>query len=206
MFLNYFRAPKPWESLTQEPRPGMRSSRWISQNSSENVIEYHICKNFKNHNWRRHQHHQGWDHKLLHWRGCQSTWGFRLFSQIRWWSWREPENPGKQCKSYESKLIKYFLWTVCDQNQQNFHKQGDDLGNVTEVQLRWRTLAGFSTAAEQKMSGQVTHEKIWQIILMNWNILQMMFELFNDYYGLPDYADEVLDIIYDSHFTNPSSS
>ena len=56
------------------------------------------------------------------------------------------------------------------------------------------------------MSGQVTHEKIWQIILMNLNILQMMFELFNDYYGLPDYADEVLDIIYDSHFTNPSSS
>ena len=41
---------------------------------------------------------------------------------------------------------------------------------------------------------------------MNLNILQMMFELFNDYYGLPDYADEVLDIIYDSHFTNPSSS
>ena len=25
----------------------------------------------------------------------------------------------------------------------------------------------------------------------NLNILQMMFELFNDYYGLPDYADEV---------------
>ena len=41
---------------------------------------------------------------------------------------------------------------------------------------------------------------------MNLNILQMMFELFNNYYGLPDYADEVLDIIYDSHFTNPSSS
>ena len=33
--------------------------------------------------------------------------------------------------------------------------QGEDLGNVTEVQLRWRTLAGFSTAAEKKMSGQV---------------------------------------------------
>jgi len=51
---------------------------------------------------------------------------------------------------------------------------GEDLGNVTEVQLRWRTLAGFSTAAEQKMSGQ------------------MMFELFNNYYGLPDYADEFI--------------
>merc|ERR1712037_945314 len=33
---------------------------------------------------------------------------------------------------------------------------------------------GFSTAAEQKMSGQ------------------MMFELFNNYYGLPDYADEFI--------------
>jgi len=57
---------------------------------------------------------------------------------------------------------------------ENLKIQGDDLGNVTEVQLRWRTLAGFSTAAEQKMSGQ------------------MMFELFNDYYGLPDYADEFI--------------
>ena len=87
-----------------------------------------------------------------------------------------------------------------------FPHTGRRLGNVTEVQLRWRTLAGFSTAAEQKMSGQVIHLKIWQIILMNLNILQMMFELFNDYYGLPDYADEVLDIIPDSHFTNFSSS
>ena len=95
------------------------------------------------------------------------------------------------------------LWS---KSTDNSHKQGDDLGNVTEVQLRWRTLAGFSTAAEQKMSGQVTYEKIWQTILMNLNILQMMFELFNDYYGLPDYADEVLDIIPDSHFTNFSSS
>ena len=80
------------------------------------------------------------------------------------------------------------LWS---KSTDNSHKQGDDLGNVTEVQLRWRTLAGFSTAAEQKMSGQVTYEKIWQTILMNLNILQMMFELFNGYYGLPDYADEV---------------
>merc|ERR1711936_1133701 len=58
---------------------------------------------------------------------------------------------------------------------ENLKIQGsEDLGNVTEVQLRWRTLAGFSTAAEQKMSGQ------------------MMFELFNNYYGLPDYADEFI--------------
>ena len=28
----------------------------------------------------------------------------------------------------------------------------------------------------------------------------MMFELFNDYYGLPDYADEVLDIIRNNLF------
>ena len=46
MFLDYFRAPKPWESLTQEPRPGMRSSRWRSQNSSKNVTKYHIRKIF----------------------------------------------------------------------------------------------------------------------------------------------------------------
>ena len=39
MFLDYFRAPKPWESLTQEPRPGMRSSRWRSQNSSERMSQ-----------------------------------------------------------------------------------------------------------------------------------------------------------------------
>merc|ERR1712107_105562 len=32
---------------------------------------------------------------------------------------------------------------------ENLKIKGDDLGNVTEVQLRWRTLAGFSTAAER---------------------------------------------------------
>jgi len=54
--------------------------------------------------------------------------------------------------------------------------EGEDLvGNVTEVQLRWRTLAGFSTDAEQKMSGQA------------------MFELYREYYGSgPDYADEFI--------------
>ena len=139
MFLDYFRAPKPWESLTQEPRPGMRSLRWESQNSSENVTEYHISKNFKNHNWHRHQHHQGWDHKLLHWRGCQSTWGFRLLPQIRWWSWRESENPGKQCKNYESKFIKYFLWTVCDQNQ---------LTIFTNRETTWETWQKSNCAGE----------------------------------------------------------
>merc|ERR1712192_155667 len=57
----------------------------------------------------------------------------------------------------------------------NLKIEVDDVGNVTEVQLRWRTLAGFSTDAEQKMSGQA------------------MFELYREYYsGPPDYADEFI--------------
>ena len=48
------------------------------------------------------------------------------------------------------------------------------MGSVSAVQQRWRTLAGFSTEAEVKMSGQ------------------QVFELFYKYYGIPDYADEVV--------------
>jgi len=58
------------------------------------------------------------------------------------------------------------------------------LGNVTEVQLRWRTLAGFSTDAEQKMSGQA------------------MFELYREYYALPDYADEFIRAALFGNFWN----
>ena len=69
------------------------------------------------------------------------------------------------------------------------------MGNVTEVQLRWRTLAGFSTDAEQKMSGQVIFylKKFPARNLVHFlTLLQAMFELYREYYsGPPDYADEV---------------
>lgn len=52
--------------------------------------------------------------------------------------------------------------------------QGGNVGSVSAVQQRWRTLAGFSTEAEVKMSGQP------------------VFELFYKYYGIPDYADELV--------------
>jgi len=46
------------------------------------------------------------------------------------------------------------------------------VGGLANVQLRWRTIDGFSREADKKMAGQP------------------MFELYRAYYGIHDYADE----------------
>jgi len=51
---------------------------------------------------------------------------------------------------------------------------GEEVAIGINVNLPFRTLAGFSVAAESKMKGQ------------------QMFEMYKDYYGAPDYADKFI--------------
>jgi len=59
-------------------------------------------------------------------------------------------------------------------NGDSLKVDGVDVGSVFDVNLRYRTLAGFSVEAESKMKGQE------------------MFEMYKAYYGKADYADRFI--------------
>jgi len=87
--------------------------------------------------------------------------------------------------------IKVGTTSLCSSPNAQFHnesgcftKDGGDVliqkegntkmpvGGLADAPLKWRTINGFSREADKKMAGQP------------------MFELYREYYGIPDYADE----------------